>query len=120
MAEVERLFTATEIKAEEVSPESADARFCLAEYFRELAERFEAGFDPSQSLAPTLDGFEPPDGTFLVMRLHGEPVGCGGFKQTDDAAYIKRMWVARHARGLGLGRRLLHELESRARALDYR
>jgi DNA-binding MarR family transcriptional regulator/GNAT superfamily N-acetyltransferase len=120
MAEVERFLTASAVRIEEVSPTSQDARFCLSRYFEELAERFERGFDPSQSLAPTLDGFEPPQGTFLVMRLHGEPVGCGGFMPTPEAAYIKRMWVARNARGLGLGRRLLHELESKARIIGYR
>lgn len=105
---------------EEVSPTSTDAQFCLSQYFCELGERFEAGFDPVQSLAPTLDGFEPPRGTFLVMRLHGEPVGCGGFKPEESgAAYIKRMWISRNARGLGLGRRMLHELEVRAAALGY-
>src|SRR6266496_2593215 len=102
MTEVERPFTPADVEVEEVSPDCADARFCLSEYFRELAERFETGFEPAHSLAPTLDDFTPPEGTFLVMRLHGAPVGCGGFKQSDGAAYIKRMWVAQHARGLGL------------------
>jgi DNA-binding MarR family transcriptional regulator/GNAT superfamily N-acetyltransferase len=121
MAEVERLLTASAIRVEEVPPTSRDAQFCLGQYFKELGERFETGFDPAQSLAPTLEGFAPPRGTFLVMRLHGQPVGCGGFKPEDSgAAYVKRMWISRTARGLGLGRRLLHELEAKARSLGYR
>jgi DNA-binding MarR family transcriptional regulator len=120
MAEVQRLLTASSVRIEEVAQDSRDAEYCLSRYFAELAERFDGGFDPAQSLAPTLDGFEPPDGRFLVMRLHGEPVACGGFKRdTPGIAYLKRMWVARAARGLGLGRRLLKELEDRAQALGY-
>jgi ribosomal protein S18 acetylase RimI-like enzyme len=33
-----------------------------------------------------------------------------------EPAYIKRMWVAPSARGLGVGRRILGELEEHARA----
>ncbi len=121
MGEVERLFSASAVRIDEVPPTSGDAEYCLSHYFEELSERFESGFDPASSLAPTLDGFEPPSGTFLVMHLHGEPVGCGGFKhEPPDAAYLKRMWIAREARGLGLGRRLLMTLEERARGLGYR
>lgn len=108
-----------DIEIEEASPGSADALSCLSHYFAELGERFEAGFDAGKSLAPTLDGFEPPDGLFLVMRRHGEPVD--GFKRdAPGIAYLKRMWVSRDARGLGLGRRMLAELERRAASLGYR
>lgn len=105
----------------EVQPDSTEAKHCLDCYFAEIRERFETGFDPELSSAPTLDDFVPPRGSFLVMRLNGRPVGCGGFKrEKSGAAYIKRMWVASDARGLGLGRRLLQGLEGRARELGYR
>ena len=111
---------APEIQVEEVLPSSADAQHCLSRYFEELSARFETGFDAAQSGAPTLDEFRPPRGCFLIMRVGGKPVACGGFKPDAGAAYIKRMWVSPDARGLGLGRRLLHELEARARARGYR
>jgi DNA-binding MarR family transcriptional regulator/RimJ/RimL family protein N-acetyltransferase len=121
MAEVERLLSASSVRIDQVAPASDDAEHCLSRYFAELAERFDVGFDPAQSLAPTLDGFEPPHGTFIVMHLNGKPVGCGGFKRDGPGvAYIKRMWIAPEARGLGLGRRLLQELEDRAGSLGYR
>lgn len=109
------------IEVEEVPPNSPEAEYCLSRYFDEIAERFDSGFDPKKSLAPTLDDFAPPAGTFIVIRLDGKLVGCGGFKrQAEATAYVKRMWVSRDARGLGLGRRLLAELEGRARSLGYR
>jgi GNAT superfamily N-acetyltransferase len=111
----------TPVDVVEVSPTSPDAEFCLSHYFRELEQRFDGGFDPANSLAPTLDAFRPPRGTFLVLYLDGRAVGCGGFKfDPPDAAYIKRMWIDPTARGLGLGRRLLQELEQVARARGYR
>ena len=121
MAEVERLLTAASVRIDEVAPDGRDAQYCLSNYFAELAERFDVGFDPAKSLSPTHEAFAPPDGTFLVMRLHGRPVGCGAFKRDrPDVAYLKRMWVSPAARGLGLGRRLLADLEDRALKLGYR
>jgi GNAT superfamily N-acetyltransferase len=105
----------------EVHPDSEEARQCLARYYSEIADRFDGGFDPAQSSAPTLDAFAPPGGTFVVMRRGEALVGCGGFKRDmADTAYLKRMWVAPEARGLGLGKRLLEVLEERARAVGYR
>ncbi len=44
--------------------------------------------------------------------LRGEPVGCGALRYRDGQPdEIKRMWVAAPARGLGLGRRILADLE---------
>jgi ribosomal protein S18 acetylase RimI-like enzyme len=43
-------------------------------------------------------------------------VGCGALKLAPGVAQLKRMWVADSSRGLGIGRRLLTELESHAAA----
>lgn len=96
-------------------PISRRARFCLNTYYAELAQRFPAGSDPAVS--PVADEEKtPPAGLLLVAALHGQPVGCGALIWYPDAvALVKRMWVAPSARGIGLGRRMLSELESRAR-----
>ncbi len=115
MAEVGRLLTAATVTLDAVDPDHPDAQHCLRSYFTELQERFETGFDPARSLLPNAGELRPPHGEFLVARLHGEPIGCAGLKLPPDApAEIKRMWVAPAARGLGIGRRLLAELEARA------
>lgn len=115
MAEVDRLLTAATVTMEVVDPDHPDAQHCLLAYFTELQERFETGFDPARSLLPDAGELRPPRGLFLVARLHGEPVGCAGLKLPPTApAEIKRMWVAPHTRGLGLARRFLAELETRA------
>jgi ribosomal protein S18 acetylase RimI-like enzyme len=115
MAEVESLLTAGLVEIAEVDPSQADAAYCLGEYFAELRSRFETGFDPALSTAPTPDEFRRPQGLFLVARLRGEPIGCGALKLPHRRPpEIKRMWVAKTARGLGVGRRLLAELEERA------
>ena len=52
-------------------------------------------------------------GTFLVARLDGVVVGCGAVRQREDTtAEIKRMFVDPAARGRGVGRRILEELEA--------
>lgn len=115
MAEVDRLLTAATVTLDVTDPDHPDAQDCLRSYFCELQERFETGFDPTRSLLPDAGELRSPRGLFLIARLRGEPVGCAGLKLPPGApAEIKRMWVAPHARGLGLARRFLTELEARA------
>jgi DNA-binding MarR family transcriptional regulator len=115
MAEVERLLTAAMVKIEPLDPEHPHARHCLREYAAELDRRFPQGFDPALSISAIAPELRPPAGLLLVASLQSEPVGCGALKVHEDApTELKRMWVAEPARGLGLGRRLLAELEAHA------
>lgn len=121
MAEAEALLLAASARIEEESPWHPEAQHCLELYYAELRARFEKGFDPNYESAPALGEFAPPRGSFLIIRVRGLPVGCGGLQPLGtDRAYLKRMWIAKARRGLGLGKRLLGALESKAAALNYR
>lgn len=116
MAEIERLMRASAVQITAEAPDSADARLCLEQYFRELAGRFKTGFDPAKSIPANPDELTPPAGVLVVARLGDQPVGCGALKVKDRTiGEVKRMWVAADARGLGVGRRILETLETRAR-----
>jgi len=66
------------------------------------------------------DELSPPGGTFVVGFEDGGAVCCGGLKRLPDGACeIKKMFVVEAARGRGVARALLVELERRARALGY-
>ncbi len=108
--------TAPRITIDIADPTSAEVRWCFEQYFAELDKRFEAGFDPAQSISADAHELTPPNGLVVVAHLQMDPVGCGALKLHDNApAEIKRMWVAPRVRGLGLGRRLLEALEHHAR-----
>jgi DNA-binding MarR family transcriptional regulator/GNAT superfamily N-acetyltransferase len=113
MSEVERLLLASMVQIQVCPPADPHARFCIRSYFAELADRFDDGFDPAVSISAYDLELTPPAGLLLVASVHSEPVGCGALKFHDDGiAELKRMWVAPAARGLGLGRRMLGELEA--------
>jgi metal-sulfur cluster biosynthetic enzyme/DNA-binding MarR family transcriptional regulator/N-acetylglutamate synthase-like GNAT family acetyltransferase len=121
MAEVERLLAASAVRIAVRDPRHPDARRAVQAFLAELSHRFEEGFDPGRGISATDEEVTPPQGLFLLATLHAEPVGCGVLKFHGDApAHIKRMWVAASVRGLGLGRRLLAELEAQAAAHGVR
>src|ERR1700727_1350030 len=97
-------------------PREPAAQRCLQAYFGELARRFDDGFDPGLSIPADDAELMPPAGLLLVATVAGDPAGCGALKfhANDDIAEVKRMWVSPAVRGLGLGRRLLAELEAQA------
>jgi DNA-binding MarR family transcriptional regulator/GNAT superfamily N-acetyltransferase len=115
MSEVEKLLTVALLDIDAVDPAHHHAQHCLREYFAELDRRFEMGFDPATSRPADRDEMRPPAGVFVVATLRDEPIGCGALKfHGDEPTELKRMWVAPTARGLGVGRRLLLDLERRA------
>lgn len=97
----------------EETADSADVRWCFQQYATELAKTF--GYVVDEALPLGLDELTPPRGRVLVGRRDGVAVGCGAVKlHLPRVAEIKRMWVARQARGQGLGGRLLEALEGQA------
>jgi len=116
MGEVERLIRAASVEIAIESPMSADGRWCLSEYFRELGARFEGGFHHEKEGLADAAEIAPPAGVFVLARLDGEAVGCGGLKCIDEVTgEIKRVWTAPKVRGMGVGRRMLRTLEAAAR-----
>ena len=115
MATVERLMRASAVRIVAEAPESGDARWCFDRYFAELKGRFETGFDPAKSISAEDRELTPPAGVLVIARLDGRPIGCGALKvKGGGVGEVKRMWVSPDARGLGVGRRILEELEARA------
>ena len=84
------------------------------EYVVRYGGRDDSPVDPAQ--------FAPPRGLFLVAYLDDAPVACGGWRvaSADEPSLtagdieIKRMFVAAQARGRGLARAVLAELERTA------
>jgi DNA-binding MarR family transcriptional regulator/GNAT superfamily N-acetyltransferase len=115
MRTVKRLLTASEIEIRRVDPAGTDAQRCIAAYVVELNRRSAQRYDPARGVSAEPHEMTPPAGLFLVAYRHGDAVGCGGVKHHPGApSEIKRMWVADNARGLGIARRLLAELEAAA------
>ena len=98
-------------------PRSMLASSLVAELWDELVHRYgDEGGQPFRA-----EDVLGPRSCFLVLYWSGDPAGCGGLKELDrETGEVKRMYVRHRARGLGLVRMLLLELEERARAFGYR
>jgi DNA-binding MarR family transcriptional regulator/RimJ/RimL family protein N-acetyltransferase len=116
MEAVERLIRTASVEVAAEAPDTADAQLCLDAYFGELAVRFEGGYDAHADDSARAGEMTPPSGLFVVARLEGDVVGCGGLKRWDKTTGgIKRVWTAPSARGIGVARRVLRTLETAAR-----
>ncbi|WP_253891314.1 GNAT family N-acetyltransferase [Actinokineospora diospyrosa] len=88
-----------------------DAVKLIAEVQQEYVIRYggvdETPVDPAE--------FTPPSGLFLVGYLDDVPVASGGWRVHDEqTAEMKRLYVNPTARGRGLARAVLAELERTA------
>lgn len=65
-----------------------------------------------------LESLAAPEVRFLVARIEGRIVGCAALVHGGNGAgEIKRMFVDPAARGQGVGRGLLQEIETLAKAM---
>lgn len=87
-----------------------------------VIERASVNDARAQQLIRGLDGDVDLDedtwaeGCFVVAEIDDLPVACGGYRTADDTtAEIKRMYVARSARGMKVGAAIISELEAIAR-----
>jgi len=86
-----------------------------------LQDEYVARYDGQDDTPLSVDELCPPEGVFLVAYADGAPVAMGGWRRHvearsghvagERAVEIKRMYVVPEARGHGLARRLLAELE---------
>jgi GNAT superfamily N-acetyltransferase len=98
--------------------DSADVQALCAAQQTEMLALYEGEADIGPSGEAGM--FVPPEGIFVVVRDGERAVACGGITRFDGTcAELKRMYVLPEARGRGLGRRVLEELEAHARALGY-
>jgi ribosomal protein S18 acetylase RimI-like enzyme len=93
------------------SPESGAAKWCLNSLLEEL-DTLGLGDDSALNIPTGVDALVEPNGLLLVARFGDQPLGCGAltFHGTRPAE-VSRLWVSAEARGLGIGRLLLTELE---------
>jgi len=108
--QVRRLLRLATITITSATTDDPQAWQCLHRYAAELAERFPEGYDETTLTRP-----EELHGNLLLAREDGAPVGCGAWVRLGPGiAEIRHLWVDPNARGLGLGLRLLKDLETDA------
>ncbi len=103
------------------------ARDLITEYLRWIAglaaASYGLSFDIDAMVRSDIEDrakFYPPSGRFYVVRREDANVGVGCLKRlTPSVAEIQRMYVQPRVRGVGIGRLLLHQLLSDARAIGY-
>ncbi len=96
-------------------PEDVRIQSCVQAYCDELSKILGVVFDRQTSGDPEAESLRPPMGIFLLALSDGLPIGCCGLKgQGGGLGEVKRLWVSPAARGLGLSKTLMSEIEDHA------
>lgn len=104
------------MRIEVVAYDHPDAARMVGEIQQEMVVRYGG---PDETPVDPAD-FSPPRGLFLVGYLDGAPVASGGWRSHGTDAELKRMYVAPEARGKGLARAVLAEVERTAFEAGHR
>lgn len=109
------LLNRDQVEISPCDPDAPAAQACFAAYSALLAKQVFGDY-VTKSRFPEASSFLPPHGRLFVAWSDEMPVGCVGLRLLDErTGELKRLWVADHARGQGLGRRLMTVIEGEAR-----
>lgn len=102
--------------------DSPDARILVAELTADLATE---GYPPESTHGYDVAALLARGVTFVVARLDGSPVGCGGIQLVHEPGAeafgeLKRMYVRPAHRGSGVSRAILQALVAHAEAEGVR
>ena len=100
------------IRIERLSGPTPDAKALIAE----LDEVLGALYQPEQRHGLSIEQVFQPNVRFFVAHSGVAAVGCGAVALFEDYAEVKRMYTRETARGRGVGKALLAEIEGEARA----
>jgi putative acetyltransferase len=107
----------SEIRIARETPRTPEIAAMIAELDGYLTGLYPA--DSNHLLA--LDALAAENVTFFVARRHGTAEACGALvREVPDWGEIKRIYVRPAARGLGLGRAVLDEIEAEGRRMGLR
>jgi len=113
MGRLQRLLRLAAVIVAPADPASPVARTSLTLFADELKERFPEGYRNSDLVSA--DQIVPPHGVLLVATEDNRPIGCGAVRILQPpTGEIRHMWVHPDARRMGLGRRLVTDLERHA------
>lgn len=102
----------------DADPLGAEALSLLAEAAAEARALYPELHDPAAP--PPTNAPTPPRGCYLPAWRQGVPVGMGAHRPVDaHTTEIRRMFVTRSARGQGVARRILAQLETHAAAAGF-
>jgi GNAT superfamily N-acetyltransferase len=100
----------SDLTLEHVRPDDPEVMALYRDFIHEADGPLEIDHEAEAAAGPP--ELAPPTGVLLLARVGGEPAAIGGVRHLDtEVAEVKSMYVAPVHRGIGLGRRLLAELD---------
>jgi ribosomal protein S18 acetylase RimI-like enzyme len=91
----------------------------FTEYVRSL--KIDLSFQNFEAELKALPGkYGPPDGSLILALVDGKTAGCIALRRIDmDICEMKRLYVRKDYRGLGIGNKLILMIIEEARKLNY-
>ena len=87
---------------------------------REVCAEIDRLYGNEKPTGSDLSGMDDPRAAVVIARFDGQAVGCGALRPKSQLiAEVKRVYVRPEARGAGIARAIMGELEQLARAAGF-